>query len=224
MRVGEKDGFGRYGYLDGDAERIICHECGSRYKSVASHAQRTHQMTADEYRIAHGIPQTTSLIAPSLKQTFSGLATSRIGSEGWERMVSKRDPTAASHARDPEDFKPRGRDVERKNQQAIQNLQGARKPITRRCAICNELIRGRKGQKTCSPLCQRILIYESVSSAPAAKWLELHEQGESWSSIGRQYGFSHTNIRNVVSKYRRYLSDKEYLSKHGPGELPENRP
>ena len=138
-------------------------------------------------------------------------------------MVAKRDPTAASHARTPETFKRRGVDVESQRERAKNHIKGARKPVTRRCRVCGALIHGRKGLTTCSPLCQRISGYEGMKRAPAEKWTELHDAGESWSAIGRLYGVSHTAVRVAVTTYRRYLSDREYLAAHGPGDVPEKR-
>ena len=62
-----------------------------------------------------------------------------------------------------------------------------------------------------------------MKRAPAEKWAELHDAGESWSAIGRLYGVSHTAVRVAVTTYRRYLSDREYLAAHGPGDVPEKR-
>ena len=223
MKPGDKDGYGRYGYLDGDDERVTCHECGKMCASVAAHANLAHGMSANEYRQAHGLPQRVALVAPRMSRRMSKSAKSRVGSEGWERMVAKRDPTAASHARTPETFKRRGADVESQRERAKKHIKGVRKPVTRRCRVCGALIHGRKDLKTCSPLCQRISGYEGRRRASAEKWAELHDAGESWSAIGRLYGVSHTAVREAVKTYRRYLADREYLAEHGPGDLPENR-
>lgn len=223
MQPGERSGFGRYGYLDGDDEKVMCHECGKMCASVAAHANLAHGMSANEYRQAHGLPQRVALVAPKMSRRMSESAKSRVGSEGWNRMVAKRDPTAASHARTPDTFKRRGVDVEAQRERSKKYIKGVRKPVTRRCRVCGSLIHGRKGLKTCSPLCQRISGYEGKKRAPAEKWAEMHDAGESWSAIGRLYGVSHTAVREGVKTYRRYLSDREYLAAHGPGDVPENR-
>lgn len=150
MKPGDKDGYGRYGYLDGDDERVLCHECGNTFVSVAAHANLAHGMSADEYRSAHGIPRRAALVAPEKSRRMSKAAQSRVGSEGWERMVAKRDPTAASHARTPDTFKLRGLDAQSQRERAKRNIKGVRKPVTRRCRACGGLIHGRKGS-TCSP-------------------------------------------------------------------------
>ena len=223
MQPGDRSGFGRYGYLDGDDERVLCHECGSTYVSLGAHVSLAHGMSADEYRLAHGLPQRVALASPRLTRRMSESARSRIGSEGWKRMVAKRDPTAASRSRTPDTFKRRGADVQAQIDQATQRIKGVSKPVTRRCRVCGELIHGRKGNLTCSPLCQRISTYEGKRRAPVEKWAEMRDAGESWSAIGRLYGVSHTAVRVGVQTYRRYLADREYLAAHGPGEVPEKR-
>ena len=180
-------------------------------------------MSADEYRLAHGLPQRVALASPRLTRRMSESARSRIGSEGWKRMVAKRDPTAASRSRTPDTFKRRGADVQTQIDQATQRIKGVSKPVTRRCRVCGGHIHGRKGNLTCSPLCQRISTYEGKKRAPVEKWAEMRDAGESWSAIGRLYGVSHTAVRVGVLTYRRYLSDREYLRQHGPGDVPENR-
>lgn len=223
MQPGDRSGFGRYGYLDGDDERVMCHECGNTFVSVAAHANLAHGMSADEYRSAHGIPRRVALVAPEKSRRMSKSAQSRVGSEGWERMVAKRDPTAASHARTPDTFKLRGLDAQSQRERAKKHIKGVRKPVTRRCRACGGLIHGRKNSHTCSPLCQRISTYEGKKRAPAEEWAEMRDAGKTWSAIGRQYGVGQTVVLEAVQRYRRYLSDREYLATHGPGEVPEKR-
>ena len=225
MQVGDKSGFGRYGFLDGDNERIICHECGKLYKRLSAHVTMAHDMTVEDYKERHGIPRGTGLVSPALHRAISGRAKQRVGSEGWQRMVEKRDPVAASRARSAESFQRRGADIEAHKQTSRANIKGVRKPVTRRCKVCGGLIPpARKGVWSCSPLCSRILKYEAYTRANSAKWAELHDAGESWSAIGRLYGVSHVAVREGVKRYRRNAADREFLERFGPGELPEDRP
>lgn len=223
MKLGDQDGYGRYGYLDGDDERIRCHECGGMFRSLGAHVSLAHNMSADEYREAHGLPQRMKLISPNLKKVHSDAGKARIGTEGWQRMVAKRDPTAASHARTEESFRRRGEDKIASTATAKRNIKGVRKPVTRRCVVCDSLIVGRKGRPTCSPLCARIDTYRNKTTTPAEKWDRLHHEGESWTDIARANGVTHTNVRNTVLRYRSYLADMEYLREYGPGEVPERR-
>lgn len=223
MQVGQPDGHGRYGHLEEHADGLLCHECGKRYRSLAAHAYGSHGMTADQYRAEHGIPQRVTLIAGDMKDALSEASTRRIGTDAWRRLEEARDPTAAAHARTPESFQRRGEDRQRQIETAKRNIAGVRKPITRRCDVCGALIQGRKGKRTCSPLCARIATYRGKSSGLAGDWDRLHAEGESWSAIGRAYGCSHSNVRATVSRYRRYRADVEFLRRYGPGDLPENR-
>ena len=82
MRIGDLDGYGRYGMLDTDGERILCHECGQWKKSVGAHLA-SHGMTAVEYRERHGLARGTPLVAPATSARVSQLSRERIGSEAF---------------------------------------------------------------------------------------------------------------------------------------------
>ena len=95
MKPGEKDGHGRYGHIDETADGLLCHECGRHYRSLGAHSKGAHDMTADEYRAAHGIPRRIPLVTAAMSQAMSKRSSSRVGTEAWQRLVDKRDPTAA---------------------------------------------------------------------------------------------------------------------------------
>lgn len=109
-RVGFPSGYGRYGILDVDGDRVMCHECGRWLRSVGAHIGRAHDLTAREYRIVHGLPLGTALVAPDVSAASSRHAIARVGTEAWKRLESRRDPTAASHARDEDALRKRGPD------------------------------------------------------------------------------------------------------------------
>lgn len=223
MQPGDKDGYGRYGHIEETVDGLLCHECGKHYRSLAAHAYGSHGMTADQYRAEHGIPQRVTLITGDMRTALSEASTGRIGTDAWKRLEEARNPTTAARARTPESFQRRGEDRQRQIETAKRNIAGVRKPITRRCKVCGALIRGRKDKATCSPLCGRIDTYRAKSTAPAEKWAKLHDDGHSWSEIGRAYGVSHTNIRVTVHRYKGYLEDVAFLEEYGPGEVPEKR-
>ena len=76
-RVGQPVGAGVYGRLSEDAEgRLICHECGGAYLSLAAHAFLAHGMTAAEYRETYELPRSTKLAAPSVRERI-GLSSAR---------------------------------------------------------------------------------------------------------------------------------------------------
>ncbi|MEO6702586.1 MAG: MucR family transcriptional regulator [Jatrophihabitantaceae bacterium] len=74
-RVGDRDGYGRFGELDDDGQTVLCHECGRRRRSLGRHI-RVHGMTAAEYRQAHGLSTGCSLIGAELRGRLSELTRS----------------------------------------------------------------------------------------------------------------------------------------------------
>lgn len=102
-RVGQPVGAGVYGRLSEDAEgRLICHECGGAYLSLAAHAFLAHGMTAAEYRETYELPRSTKLAAPSVRERI-GLSSARP--ENLARLARARDPKAASAARTNDTFR-----------------------------------------------------------------------------------------------------------------------
>lgn len=102
-QVGSPSGYGRYGILDDDGQRVLCHECGQWKRSVGSHLT-AHDMTAVEYREKHGLARGTALSSAAVRQTHSKNSKARLGSEGWRRFEEARDPVAASQSRTAESF------------------------------------------------------------------------------------------------------------------------
>lgn len=102
-RVGQPVGAGVYGRLSEDAEgRLICHECGKAFLSLAAHVFLAHGMTADEYRETYELPRTTKLAAPSVRERI-GRSSARP--ENLARLARARDPQAAADARTDDTFK-----------------------------------------------------------------------------------------------------------------------
>lgn len=68
---GAVDGFGRYAQLETVAggEEVRCHECGVALRSLVTHANRAHGLTAAAYRAAHGLATTTSLASPATRRS-----------------------------------------------------------------------------------------------------------------------------------------------------------
>ena len=95
LRVGDRDGFGRYGLVDETDDGLLCHECGGCFRHLGLHAFRAHGLTADEFRVAHGLgsrgliaSETARVVAENARRTLPGK----------ERFVQARDPLAASRA------------------------------------------------------------------------------------------------------------------------------
>lgn len=102
-RIGQPVGAGVYGRLTEDTEgRLICHECGGAYLSLAAHAYLAHGMTAAEYRETYEIPRTTKLTAPSVRERIS---RSSARPENLARLARARDPQAAANARTDDTFR-----------------------------------------------------------------------------------------------------------------------
>ena len=102
-RIGQPVGAGVYGRLSEDAEgRLICHECGTAYLSLAAHVYLAHGMTAAEYRETYELPRTTKLAAPSVRQQIS---RSSSKPKALARLARVRDPQAAADARTADTFR-----------------------------------------------------------------------------------------------------------------------
>ena len=101
-RVGQPVGAGVYGRIGEDAEgRLICHECGGAFLSLAAHVFLAHGMTADEYREVYELSRATKLTAVRVRERI-GRSSARP--ENLERLARVRDPQAAARARTDETF------------------------------------------------------------------------------------------------------------------------
>ncbi len=106
-RVGDRDGFGRFGVVDETADGLLCHECGRRFSHLGLHVYKAHGVTADESRRAHGlrrrglvVARTAEVIAENARRTLPAKAA----------FSRARNPTAASEAqrRGPDAISPAG--------------------------------------------------------------------------------------------------------------------
>jgi hypothetical protein len=77
-RLGTPDGFGRFGYLDGD-DVLLCHECGRWYAGLGAHVYGAHGMTADEYRSAHGLARGAALSGAAVRAKMSAVSIAQLG-------------------------------------------------------------------------------------------------------------------------------------------------
>lgn len=112
-RVGQPVGAGVYGRLSEDAEgRLICHEYGGAYLSLAAHVFLAHGMTADEYREAYELPRTTKLAAVRVRERI-GRSSARP--ENLARLARVRDPQAAAEARTDDTFRALSRTQRARN-------------------------------------------------------------------------------------------------------------
>lgn len=102
-RVGQPVGAGVYGRLSEDAEgRLICHECGKAYLSLAAHVFVAHGLTAAEYREVYELPRSTKLAASGVRERIS---RSSSKPDALARLARVRDPQAAASARTDDTFR-----------------------------------------------------------------------------------------------------------------------
>jgi hypothetical protein len=87
--LGSPSGHGRYGLIDPDGERIVCHECGRSYIALGVHVAMRHGLAAGDYRTRHGLTRGVSLAAPALAQR---LAEAALDNGGPTRLAEARSP------------------------------------------------------------------------------------------------------------------------------------
>jgi predicted transcriptional regulator len=102
-RVDQPVGAGVYGRVEETADgRLVCHECGGAYLSLAAHVAVAHGMSAAEYREVYELPRTTKLVAASVREHIGQCSTSP---ENLARLARSRDPQAAADARTADTFR-----------------------------------------------------------------------------------------------------------------------
>lgn len=95
MRVGDPDGHGRYAQLEHDDEgRLLCHECGTWWAHLATHARGAHGIPAAAYRQAHGLGASTRLVGDVVRERMR-VANAARGDEHLARLAASRNPDTA---------------------------------------------------------------------------------------------------------------------------------
>ncbi|MBC3186351.1 MucR family transcriptional regulator [Corynebacterium sp. zg-331] len=215
--VGSLDGYGLYGILDDDGQTVLCHECGFRYPALGNHVFAVHEMTARDYKVAHGLPKTRSLNSTAVSKKQSKRAKERVGSAGWKAFEARRDPVMASHSRDEEAFKlPAARDF------AIaaftQNLTSAGRAAKKHtCPICEASYTG-SGATCGDEVCRRLAREKPLDLDALIERVYLIEvEGCSYSEAGRRLGISHAAVRNSYLRYKRRLENQRVIARRkGP--------
>ncbi len=80
MDVGAPDGFGRFAVVDEQTGGLLCHECGRRFAHLGLHVYKAHEISANEYRTAHGLGR-RGLVATATRDI---IANKRPGSPGQQ--------------------------------------------------------------------------------------------------------------------------------------------
>lgn len=93
--VGDQDGFGLFGVLDETADGLLCHECGARFTHLGLHAFKAHDMSAGEYRAAHGLGR-RGLVMASTAEVIAANARRTMNSR--PAFIAARNPAVASAA------------------------------------------------------------------------------------------------------------------------------
>ncbi len=70
--------YGSLGVLNTRPDGLQCHICGEWWTSLAAHTQRTHGLSADEYRATFGLMKKTKLVAPVVREAQSKRATEHL--------------------------------------------------------------------------------------------------------------------------------------------------
>jgi len=126
VRYGDPAGHGRYGILDHDDGRPICHECGRAYHQLATHLRGSHQITAEQYRAAYGLGATTRLVSTQASERMAQ-AWERHAQSHLDRLAQRRNPHAAAqhsraaHGHDPQGWAP---EVRARRQQLARSRRG----------------------------------------------------------------------------------------------------
>nr|DAS06671.1 MAG TPA: ROS/MUCR transcriptional regulator protein [Caudoviricetes sp.] len=70
MRVGDIDGYGRYGLVDENEAGLLCHECGKRYRHLSTHVSLGHKIRVADYRRRHGLHAKRPLVASEVRDNM----------------------------------------------------------------------------------------------------------------------------------------------------------
>ncbi len=73
---GSPSGHGTYGTVTERNGRLVCHDCGRTYRSLAVHIGMTHGDVRD-YKRRHGLLMSTSLLAPTLADVMRSASERR---------------------------------------------------------------------------------------------------------------------------------------------------
>lgn len=97
MKIGDPDGHGQYGVVDENTDGLLCHECGHRFTHLGLHVWRRHELTAADFRQAHGLSKVRGLVASETRSVIIANAQRTFSSKA--QFVASRDPALATAAR-----------------------------------------------------------------------------------------------------------------------------
>ena len=114
LSVGEPDGAGVFGVLDETEDGLLCHQCGRRFVHLGLHAWRRHGVSADDYRVAHGLGRTRGLVTTATRMVMAANAREQMGAKAT--FLAARSPGAAAAV--PRTISPQGQESIRANNRA----------------------------------------------------------------------------------------------------------
>lgn len=205
---GGPSGYGRYGMLDDNGTTVLCHECGRRLQALGYHVRTVHDMTAREYKFAHGLPLSRSISSTGLSSRQSESSQRRVGTAGWQRLEDARDPAAASAARDPEALARGSRQI-RDSAVAAANGRAGRVGRVLSCSVCGVRwcpLPGHYRRTVCGPACLRVLVTVAARRGRLAhpdRDLAIVEAilttGTRVGDVATEHGLTPTRVRQIVA-------------------------
>lgn len=210
--LGSEDGHGRYGIVDEDHQGLLCHECGLRFGHLSNHVVRTHQMSAREYKLTHGLPLSQGLVATPIRAAMVQRGRAWTSSSGWATLERKRDPVAANAAlrQDAQALHSpaRTRAATTHARALTQDQRGQPAP----CTTCGEMIpkiTGRKRRKLCDACLKEDLRQRRARTAAAQaaknkdrdeRIVSLRMQGLRLKDIAALVGLSASGVAGVLAR------------------------
>ncbi|GAA1463388.1 MucR family transcriptional regulator [Williamsia maris] len=207
MRLGERDGFGRFGDLDDDGATVLCHECGRRLKSIAAHVVRVHDIPARDYKVRHGLPLGQALCSKAVSERMSAGVRAVQGADYMRAIATKVDQTVAAQ---------RHRETLAEYREVFTSgLRAQRKHLARREAVwtcpgcgaqwCN-LATTDTPRVTCSERCRRHVgarRKKLTAAERAARDTEIrhqiHGMGQTVREVARHHGLPLGAIRRILA-------------------------
>lgn len=213
---GDVDGYGRYGILDEDDDGVLCHECGTRHQGLGMHVHAVHEMTAREYKLAHGLPLSRSLSSTAYREALSARSLARVGTAAWARLEDARDPAAAAAARDPL-ILTRAAGI-RGPEHAASNGRAGRTRQVVGCVVCGVQwcpLPGHYRRETCSPQCLSILRHDARaprtdSHRDGRIRLRVLRLAEPIEDVAADYGLTPRRVEQIVG---RGVRDRQRLTR-----------
>ena len=97
-RVGDVDGFGRYGILEETLDGLLlCVLCGSAFAHLGLHVVRAHGCSAALYRLEHGLSRSRGLVSAEIRAKQAANAAASVATQ--QALAASRDAARAAAAR-----------------------------------------------------------------------------------------------------------------------------